>query len=252
MLDIETCANDAAGVVARLGTYPHRAPVMDEGALVEACRVQAGTWVTRRFDVAVPAELSGTGALVDLTAAICDAAGDTPDWATPKGADDGVTWYGLAHLDNAHADALRAYHGHGDAHLLGALYSLISAGAALRGGCGDVRGMDPFEDRLPVLDEQALIQTVRVQLNTWIPAVLEIPGYAAEEIRSAAGLSDVLEQVADAARAAFGGMDDGDSIRGMTHLAHARAHGLKAGYGDGDAFVFAALGSLVLAAACLT
>jgi hypothetical protein len=37
----------------------------------------------------------------------------------------------------------------------------------------------------------------------------------------------------------------------MAHLANALAHGLEAGYGHGDAYVFAALGSLVLAAASL-
>ncbi|MFF8195648.1 hypothetical protein ACF05L_33345 [Streptomyces bobili] len=45
-------------------------------------------------------------------------------------------------------------------------------------------------------------------------------------------------------------MDD-DSIRGMARLANAYAHALKAGYGQGDAHLFAALGSLVLAAASL-
>ncbi|MGW0846779.1 hypothetical protein ACWD26_43035 [Streptomyces sp. NPDC002787] len=241
-----TTSYAADGITAGLSTYPHPKPVMDTGALVEACRVQARTWVTRTYGVRVPDELSGAGALADLIGEVTDWAEHDPD--NPEG---DATLYGLAHLENAHADALRAYHGHGDGYLLGALFSLISAGAALYDGFEDVSLMDPFDGRMPVLDESALIETVRVQLNTWAPTWLQTLPYAAGEIKDAPALSDVIGDVLNTAQARYGDMDDDDSIRGMAHLANARAHGLKAGYSHGNAYVFAALGSLVLAAASL-
>ncbi|MGW1039552.1 hypothetical protein [Streptomyces sp. bgisy153] len=237
----------ADGITAGLSTYPHRKPVMDTGALVEACRVQARTWVTRTYGVRVPDELSGAGALADLIAEVTDWAEHDPD--NPEG---DATLYGLAHLASAHADAHWAHHGHSDAHLLGALFSLISAGAALYDGFEDVSLMDPFDGRMPVVDERALIETVRVQLNTWAPAILETPSYAAGEIKDAPALSDVIADVLDVAQDRYGDMDDDDSIRAMGHLANARAHALKAGRGHGDAYLFAALGSLVLVAAIFT
>ncbi|MGP3951311.1 hypothetical protein [Streptomyces sp. 7N604] len=242
----ETLTYVTDGIAAGLSTYPHPKPVMDTGALVEACRVQARPWVTRRFGVMVPAELSGPGALVDLIAEVTDAAEHDPD-----STEDDATMNGLEHLDNPHDEALRAYHGHGNGYLLGALFSLISASGALSEGYRDAGLMDPFCGRLSAVDESALIETVRVQLNTWAPAVLETPSYADGEITSAPALSEVIAQVVDAAQAKYGDMDDDDSIRGMAHLAGARAHSLKAASGHGDAYVFAALGSLVLAAASL-
>lgn len=234
------------GITAGLSTYPHRKPVMDTGALVEACRVQARTWVTRAYGVLIPDALTGADALADLITQISRAALCDPDTT-----EDDATLYGLAHLDNAYADALRANQGYGDGYLLGALFSIISAGAALYDGFEDVSLMDPFDGRMPVLDESALIEAARVQLNTWTPAVLQTPAYAAGEIEDAPALSDVIAVVLDAAQARYGDIDDDTSIRGMAHLANARAHGLKAGYSHGNAYVFAALGSLVLAAASL-
>jgi hypothetical protein len=70
-------------------------------------------------------------------------------------------------------------------------------------------------------------------------------------LHNAADLSDVLADVIGAAEAKHGDTDDDSSIRGMAHLANARAHGLKAGHGHGDAHLLAALNSLVLAAASL-
>jgi hypothetical protein len=221
---------------------------MGTAALVEACRVQLRTWVTRTVGVGVPSELSGAGALSDLTKEITQTIAEL---CGPDTVDD-ATLYGLAHLDSAYADTLRAHQGHGDGYLLGALFSLISADAALYRGFKDASLMDPFSGRMPVLDESALIETVRVQLNTWAPAALHTCPHAAGEIKDAPALSDVLGTTLDAAQALYGDMDDDDSIRGMAHLANARAHGLKAGYGHGDAHVSAALGSLILAAANLT
>ncbi|MER7688730.1 hypothetical protein [Streptomyces sp. NPDC097610] len=236
------------GITAGLGTYPHPKPVMDTGALVEACRVQARTWVTRAYGVRVPDELPGAGALADLIAEVTDAAWRSRDSVAD---DANATRYGFAHLDNAYPAALRARLGRGDGYLLGALFSLISAGAALRSGFEDAALMDPFSGHMPVLDDSALIETARVQLNTWAPAVLQTRPYAAGEIKDAPTLSDVIADVLDAAQARYGDMDDDTSIRSMAHLANARAHSLKAGYSHGDAYVFAALGSLVLAAASL-
>ncbi|MFD6329155.1 hypothetical protein ACFWGI_06200 [Streptomyces niveus] len=226
------------GVRAGLSTYPFPKPRLDDQALVESCRVQAQTWVTSRFRVEVPDELSGPGALADLIAEIQDAAENDAEEER------------LRHLDNAYEAALHAYHERGSGYLLGTLFSLISAGATIVDAPDDPRRRAPFEDRMPVVDERALIETVRVQLNTWAPALLKVPTWAPGEIASVVDLSDVIALVADAAQAAYGHPDD-DSMRGMAHLANARAHSLKAGYGHGAPHVLAALDALVLATANL-
>lgn len=242
----ETTTYVADGIKAGLSAYPHPRPAIDTGALVEACRVQARTWVTITVGVRVPDTLSGAGDLADLIRQVADAAVHSLDGASL----DSVL-YGLAHMNVAYADALRAHQGHGDSYLLGCLFSLISGGAALSDGFEDVALMDPFGGPVPMLDESALIETVRVQLNTWAPYVLQTRPQAAGQIKDAPALSDAIAGVLDAAQDRYGDMDDDTSIRGMAHLANARAHGLKAGYGHGDAYLLAALGSLVLAAANL-
>ena len=235
----------ADGITAGISNYPLPKPVMDTVAFVEACRVQARTWVTRVYGVRVPESLSGAGALADLIAEVADAAEHDPQ--TAKG---DVTENLSAYLDTAHTYALWAYHDHGDGYLLGVLFCLIKAAAAQNGGVlADTGQTDPFGGRTPLADEAALIETVRAQLNTWAPDLLGTPSYG--QITGAPAVSDVIAEVLDAAQARYGDLDDGDSIRGMAHLANARAYGLKAGYGHGDAYVFAALGSLVLAAANL-
>lgn len=234
------------GIRAGLSTYPHPKPVINAGVLIEACRVQARTWATRACGARIPDHLSGATALAALIAEIADAAECHPDRA-----EDDAAMYGIAHLTSAHADALRASHGHGDGYLLGALFSLISAGAALERGFEGASLMEPFTGRMPVLDESALIETARVQLNTWTPQVLQAPEYAPERIKDAPALSDVIAEVLDAAEARYGDMDDDNSIQGMAHLANARAHGLKAAYGHGNAYLLALLHPLICASASL-
>ncbi|MET9778607.1 hypothetical protein ABZ023_30885 [Streptomyces sp. NPDC006367] len=242
----------ADGIAAGLSTYPHPKPVMDTGALAEAIRVQLRTWVTTEFGITVPRpEMVAAAPAEEVSQLIAAVAEHVRIWGVE--ADGDVEAWGIAHLLNAHADALYAAHGHGDAYLLGALYSLIVARAYLRDSYEGRFELDPFNDDRRTINEAALIETIRVQLATWAPAtfgtVVHIPGRW--EMSYAADLSDLLGEVIQAAEAKYGDMDDDDSIRGMAHLANARAHGLKAGYSHGDAHLFAALGSLVLAAANL-
>ncbi|MFD8671033.1 hypothetical protein ACFV1U_37420 [Streptomyces microflavus] len=246
---ISTFTADA--VAAGLSTYPHPKPVLHTGELAAAIRVQLRTWV--------PAELGFTVPAPELTAdpadSIARVLGEITEHVQLYGADTGVNAepWGLAHLFHAHADGLYAAQGRGDAYLLGALYSLIAARAHLRDHYEGRIELDPFGGHRPTVDDSALIETARVQLTTWVPetfgTIVQLP--ERWELHHAADMSDVLADVIGAGEAKYGDMDDDDSIRGMAHLANARAHGLKAGYGHGDAHLFAALNSLVLAAASL-
>ncbi|MGW2657037.1 hypothetical protein ACWC1D_25695 [Streptomyces sp. NPDC001478] len=242
----------ADGVAAGLGTYPHPKPVLDTGALAEAIRVQLCTWATAKFGITVPGPETIAAAPADGVSQLLAAVTEHVDiWGVE--ADGDVEAWGIAHLLHAHADALYAAHGRGDVYLLGALYSLIAARAHLRNGYEGRFELGPFGGERHSMTEAALVETVRVQLATWAPAVFGTVVQIPErwEMSYAADLSDVIADVIHAAEAKYGDMDDDDSIRGMAHLANARAHGLKAGYGHGEAYLLAALGSLVLAAAAL-
>ncbi|MCZ1012027.1 hypothetical protein [Streptomyces lydicus] len=242
----------ADGIAAGTSTYPHPKPVLDTRALAEAIRMQLCTWVTAEFGIIVPTpEMVAAAPAASIAQFLGEIAEHVHIWGVETDGD--AEPWGIAHLFNAHADGLYAAHGRGDAHLLGALYSLIVARAHLRDGYEGRFELDPFADDLRSLNETALIETVRVQLATWVPAtfgtIVQLP--ERWEMRHAAELSDVLGVVIGAAEAKYGDMDD-DSIQGgMAHLANARAHGLKAGYGHGDAHLAASLGALVLAAAVL-
>ncbi|MFJ5820040.1 hypothetical protein ACIQGT_40075 [Streptomyces sp. NPDC093108] len=246
-----TSAYTADATAAGLGTYPHPKPVLHTGALAAAIRVQLRTWV--------PAELGFTVPSPKLTAEPADSIarvlGEITEHVEVYAADTGVNAepWGLTHLFHAHADSLYAAHGRGDAYLLGALYSLIAARAHIRDHYEGRIELDPFGGHRPTVDESALIETARVQLTTWVPdtfgTIVPLPERWA--LHDAADLSDLLADVLGAGEAKYGDMDDDDSIRGMGHLANARAHGLKAGYGHGDDHLFATLNSLVLAAASL-
>ncbi|QDN54288.1 hypothetical protein [Streptomyces sp. S1D4-20] len=245
----ETSTYVADGIAAGLSTYPHPRPVMDTGALAEAVRVQLGTWVTAGFGIPVPSpEVFAAAPAESVSRLLAEVA--ERSWGA--GADGDAEAWGVAHLFYAHAESLYAAQGRGDAYLLGALYSLIVARAHLRDGYEGRFELSPFDNDRRTINETALIETIRVQLATWAPAtfgtVVQIPDRW--EMRTAADLSDFIADVTGTAEAKYGDMDD-DSVRGMAHLANARAHGLKAGYGHGDAYVFAALRSLVLAAANL-
>ncbi|MFI9771860.1 hypothetical protein ACIHJG_34100 [Streptomyces sp. NPDC052415] len=241
-----------AGIAAGMSTYPHPKPVLDTGALAEAIRVQLRTWVTAEFGITVPTPEMVTAGPADSAAQLL---GEITEHVRLYGVErdgDAEPW-GIAHLCNAHADSLYATHGHGDAYLLGALYSLIAARAHLRDGYEGRFELDPFGGDRRTINERALIETIRVQLATWAPntfgTVVQLP--ERWEMRCAADLSDAIGHVIGAAEAKYGDMDDDDSIRGMAHLANARAHGLKAAYGHGDAHLLAALTSLVLAVSSL-
>ncbi|MFE8941160.1 hypothetical protein ACFYNX_27260 [Streptomyces sp. NPDC007872] len=242
----------ADAVAAGLSIYPHPKPVLYTGALAEAIHVQLRTWVGAELGFTVPAPQTLMAGPADSIARLLGeltehvhhfgvpVSGDTESW-------------GLAHLFHAHADGLYAAHGRGDAYLLGALYSLIATSAHLADRYEGRIELDPFRDHRPTVDESALIETARMQLTTWVPDTFGTIVYLPErwELHDAADLSDILADVIGAGEAKYDGMDDDDSLRGMAHLANARAHGLKAAYGHGDAHLFAALNSLVLAAASL-
>ncbi|MFE9252824.1 hypothetical protein [Streptomyces sp. NPDC007088] len=247
---ISTFTSDATA--AGLSTFPHPKPVLDTGALAEAIRVQLRTWVTAELGFTVPAPEMLTTKPADSIARLL---GKITKHVQLYGADTGVyaePW-GLAHLFHAHADGLYAARGRGDAYLLGALYSLIAARAHIRDHYEGRIELDPFGSHRPAVDDSALVETARVQLTTWVPhtfgTIVQLP--ERWELHAAADLSDLLADVIGAGEAKYGDVDDDDSIRGMAHLANARAHGLKAGYSHGDAHLFAALNSLVLAAASL-
>jgi len=247
-----TSTYTADGIAAGRSLYPHPKPVLDTASLAEAIRVQARTWVTAAFGLTVPGpEAVATAPAETIAQFLGEVAEHVHIWGVEAGGD--AEPWGIAHLLNAHADSLYAAHGGGDGYLLGALYSLIAARAHVRDGHEGKYELDPFADDRRPLNETALIETIRMQLSTWVPdtvgTVVQIP--ARWGIGYAADLSDVIGDVIGAAEAKYGDMDDDDSIQGMAHLANARAHGLKAGYGHGDAYLFAALGSLVLAAAAL-
>ncbi|MCX4681391.1 hypothetical protein OG413_40045 [Streptomyces sp. NBC_01433] len=243
----------ADGIAAGMSTYPHPKPVLDTGALAEAIRVQLRTWVTAELGITVPApELVAASPATSIAWLL----GEITEVVHLYGVEtngDAEPW-GITHLLNARADGLNAAHGRGDGHLLGALYSLIAARAHLRDGFEGRFELDPFGADRYTINERSLVETVRVQLATWAPAtfgtVVQLPDRW--ELRTAADLSDIIGDVIRAAEVKYGDVDDDDSIRGMAHLANARAHGLKAGYGHGDAHLFAALGALVLTAAALT
>ncbi|HLU97056.1 MAG TPA: hypothetical protein VKZ89_09485 [Thermobifida alba] len=241
-----TYAADA--IAAGMSTYPHPKPILDTGALAEVIRVQFLTWA----GIQVPDPETVAAAPADSIARLLGELTERVHLYGVEADGDAEPW-GLAHLFNAHADALYAAHGRGDAHLLGTLYSLIAARAHLRDGHEGRFELDPFGGDRYTINEKALIETIRVQLTTWVPdtfgTIVQIP--ERWEMRHAADLSDFIANVIGSAEAKYGDMDDLDSIRGMAHLANARAHGLKAGYGHGDAHLLAALGSLVLAAAIL-
>ncbi|MGW3932903.1 hypothetical protein ACWECC_33140 [Streptomyces microflavus] len=252
MTEITARTYTADAIAAGLSTYPYPEPALDTSALAQAIGVQLATWVGATFGLAAPTAQaladrpleSITRFLGELTAHVhlhgVEVEGDAGPW-------------GVAHLFTARAAALDAGRGSEDAPLLGVLYSCITARAHLRDGHEGHLALDPFGEDQHALTEKALIETVRVQLATWVPdtfgTIVQIPGRSA--MRHAADLSDVLGDVLGAGEAKYGDMEDDSSIRGMAHLANARTHGLKAGYGHGDAHVFAALGSLVLAAANL-
>ncbi|MCZ1012018.1 hypothetical protein [Streptomyces lydicus] len=252
MTETTTSTYTADAIAAGTSTYPRPKPVLYTGALAEAIRVQLRTWVTAELGFTVPAPEMLTAEPADSIARLL---GEITEHVQLYGADTGVSAepWGLAHLFHAHADGLYAAHGRGDAYLLGALYSLIAARAHLRDGHEGRIELDPFGGHRPTVDDSALIETARVQLTTWVPdtfgTIVQLP--ERWELHDAADLSDLLADVIGAGEAKYGDMDDDNSIRGMAHLANARAHGLKAGYGHGDAHLFAALNSLVLAAASL-
>lgn len=242
----------ADGIAAGTSAYPHPKPVLDTEALAEAIRVQLRTWVTAEFGITVPTPERDTARPADSTAQLL---GEITEHVHLHGVEtdgDAEPW-GIAHLLNAHADSLYAAHGNGDAYLLGALYSLIAARAHLRDGYEGRFELDPFGGDRRTINDRALIETIRVQLATWAPdtfgTVVQLP--ERWQMRCAADLSDAIGNVIGAAEGKYGDADDDDSTRGMAHLANARAHGLKAAHGYGDAHLFAALSSLVLAAASL-
>ncbi|NEC96233.1 hypothetical protein G3I57_13070 [Streptomyces albidoflavus] len=243
----------ADGIAAGTRVYPYpTAPAMDTAALAEIIRVQATTWVPREFGIMVSGPrgfaAAPTGAVSQLFGLLTE---QVHVWGVSVGGD--AEPWGIAHLLSGHADALWAVQGRGDAHLLGALYSLIAARAHLHEGHEGAVSLDPFADDRRPLDEMALIETIRVQLATCAPVTFTLAGQIPErwEMRDAADLSDLLGAVLDAAEAAHGDRTDTDSVRGMAHLANARAHGLRAAYGHGDAYLVGALNSLILAAASL-
>ncbi|MFE2850187.1 hypothetical protein ACFXJO_03540 [Streptomyces lavendulae] len=251
MTQTTTSTFTADAKAAGLSTYPHPKPVLHTGALAEAIRVQLRTWVTAELGFTVPAPKTLTD---NPAASIARLLGEITEQVHHFGVQargDAEPW-GLTHLFHAHADGLYAAHGRGDAYLLGALYSLIAARAHLRDGHQERIELTPFGGHRPAVDESALIETARVQLTTWVPdtfGTVQLP--ERWELHDAADLSDALADVIGDAEAKYGDMDDDNSIRGMAHLANARAHGLKAGHGHGDAHLFATLNSLVLAAASL-
>lgn len=242
----------ADGIAAGTSRYPHAKLALDTAALAEAIRVQLRTWVTAELGIEVPTPEMIAADPAESIALLLGKITDNVHVYDVTTGGDAEPW-GLAHLFHAHGDALYAAHGRGDAHLLGALYSLIAARAHLRDTYEGRIALTPFTGGRYTLNEDALIETVRVQATTWVPLTF---GTAVRmphrwEMRTAADLSDFLADVIAAAEAKCGGMDDDANIRGMAHLANARAHGLKAGYGYGDSYLFAALGSMVLAAANL-
>ncbi|MGF3141014.1 hypothetical protein [Streptomyces diastaticus] len=243
----------ADGNAAGTRVYPYpQPPAMDTAALAETIRVQALTWVPREFQITVSGPeafaVAPTGAVAQLLGMLTE---HVHIWGVSVGGD--AEPWGIAHLLGAHADSLWAAHGRGDAHLLGVLYSLIAARAHLHESRNARYELDPFADDRRPLDEAALIETIRVQLDTWAPfalgTVVQLPGRW--EMRDAADLSDVIGTVLGEAEAAYGD-SDADAVRGMAHLANARAHGLRAGYGHGEPYLLAALYSLILAAANLS
>ncbi|WP_331725993.1 hypothetical protein [Streptomyces sp. NBC_00470] len=243
----------ADGVAAGLDTSPRPAPRLDAGALAESIRGQVWTWAGPAFQIPVPGpEMVAAAPAHSVAELVGEMAERVRVWGVQV--DGGAESWGLVHLFNAHAEALWAARGRGDGHLLGALYSLIAARAHLRDGYDGRIELDPFaDDRRPV-DETALLETIRVQLDTWVPdafgTIVQLP--RRRELRDAADLSDVIGYVLGAVEAKHGAaVDDADSVRGLAHLANARAHGLKAGHGHGDGHLLAALDSLVLAAANL-
>ncbi|MCX4826305.1 hypothetical protein OG883_45825 [Streptomyces sp. NBC_01142] len=242
----------ADAVAAGTSLYPHPKPLLDTGALAEAIRVQLRTWVPGAYGITIPTPETFAAAPTERTAGLL---GEITGHIRFRGAeqDDASPW-ALAHLFKAHRDSLHADHGRGDAHLLGALYSLIVARAHVRDGSDGRFDLDPFGADRSAIDERSLIETIRVQLATWVSdtfgTIVPIPNRW--EMRTAADLSDLIGAVMGAAETKYGDMDDDDSIQGMAHLANVRVHGLKAGYGHGDAHLFAALNSLILAAAALT
>lgn len=247
MTETSSTTYAADGIAAGTSTYPYSKPVLDSGVLAEAVRVQLGTWVTAEFGITVPSPETVAAAPAESVSRFLAGVAER-SWGA--GADGDAEAWGVAHLFYAHAESLYAAQGRGDAYLLGALYSLIAARAHLRDGYEGRFELSPFGNDRRTINEMALVETVRVQVATWAPAtfgtIVQIP--ARWEMRTAADLSDFIADVTGTAEAKYGDMDDDDSIRGMAHLANARAHGLKAGYGHGDAYVLAALGSLVLAA----
>ncbi|MFI1203543.1 hypothetical protein ACH4VR_29625 [Streptomyces sp. NPDC020883] len=226
---------------------PH--PALDTAALIESIRVQLRTWVVSAYGVRVPepgvlvttADLSVFISRVTLAAkesGVCQ---------------DGAVGWGMAQLFHAEVDALRAAQG-GDsrAYLLGTLYSLIGARAGLLNGDDypTTLALSPFPGHVPALNEASLIETIRAQVLIF----LKTPGvYMPQrwQMRDAADLSGFIAEVAQAAEALYGDMDDDDSIRGLGHLINARAHALKAAYNHGNRYLFAALDSLILAVANL-
>ncbi|MFF7117413.1 hypothetical protein ACFY91_34595 [Streptomyces albogriseolus] len=165
-------------IATGMSTYPQPKPVLDAGTLAEAIRVQLRTWVTVEFGITVPAPEMGTARPADSTAQLL---GEITEHVHLYGveADGDAEPWGIAHLLNAHADSLYAARGHGDAYLLGALYSLIAARAHLRDGYEGRIELDPFGGDRRTVNERALIETARVQIATWAPeafgTVVQLP-----------------------------------------------------------------------------
>ncbi|WP_331726425.1 hypothetical protein [Streptomyces sp. NBC_00470] len=214
----------------------------------------------RTYQLSVPTEMDDTGALLDLIVAVEEVAVETADAA--DGGQDLTVQLGIEHLQRAHDDAQHAYFNEGDnSRLLGVLYHLIGAGAALADRWGVVTPLEPYTgDSHPlVLAERGLLETVRAQMNAWLPDLLSIPAWAPDNVPDAPALSGTLAAVLETIEltVADTGGDPGE-VRGAAYLADARTHARSAAYGhgggnaDGDARLLAVLRSLILAADNLT
>src|SRR5690606_36450199 len=144
-----TYAADA--IAAGMSTYPHPKPILDMGALAEVIRVQFLTWA----GIQVPDPETVAAAPADSIARLLGELTERVHLYGVEADGDAEPW-GLAHLFNAHADALYAAHGRGHAHLLGTLYSLIAARAHLRDGHEGRFELDPFGGDRYTINEKAL------------------------------------------------------------------------------------------------
>lgn len=235
------------GITSALRGVHHNTQSASPAAVAEVVRVQLRTWVVQQWGVSpellenpdVFKDVDGFGDVVGRVVRIAE--------ANEEGDDDSTAW-GMAHLIQADADAVRLVAGFGNGYALGSLYSLIVAAGWMWSGVyeGGSVPFTPYDPDRPVISERAVIETARTMVEMFTPSDAGVFIPHRGSWLDAPRFSDLIAELADSFEERYGDMDDDDSIRAMAHMVSAREHSLRAGYGHGTGEVLATIQALSL------